>query len=256
MEVGAVAVMIKRTARSGTWFVDIIQHTTCITAWHIIKSFLKIKHSNTYCNKWNDDLTAGVFWTERKIKRDTYTHMHSHNGPCPGLPQWAGTIRSIHPLTSMTGRRRIHTNKVHCLGPHPLYSALSQQVLSDPIKPAYNQSRPDGRLILTASAFNRLWISILAVPTVMQNSLNHLSTFSITAHHLLHFMAQGQIAEANAPTACLDAIPHRLLEPHLHHPPFLCWMLFLPQPSQFILAWDRPRILLVCIPSGMVKRDT
>ena len=110
------------------------------------------------------------------------------------------------------------------MGAHPLYSALSQQVLLDPIKPAYNQSRPDGRLILTASAFNRLWISILAVlavPTVMQNSLNHLSTFSITAHHLLHFMAQGQIAEANAPTACLDAIPHTVGAPPLPSPIFM-----------------------------------
>ena len=35
-------------------------------------------------------------------------------------------------------------------------SALSQRRLLDPIKPAYNQSRLDGRLRLTASAFNRL----------------------------------------------------------------------------------------------------
>ena len=131
-----------------------------------------------------------------------------------------------HSPTHIHDRKKKDSHKqgpLHGTSSH--YSALSQQVLLDPIKPAYNQSWPDGRLILTASAFNRLWISILAVlavPTVMQNSLNHLSTFSITAHHLLHFMAQGQIAEANAPTACLDAIPHRLLEPHLHHPPFLC----------------------------------
>ena len=41
-------------------------------------------------------------------------------------------------------------------------SAFSQWGLLDPIKPAYNQSRPDGRFKLTASAFNRLWISMLA----------------------------------------------------------------------------------------------
>jgi len=70
-------------------------------------------------------------------------------------------------------------------------SALSQQGLLDPIKPAYNQSRPDGRLKLTASTFNRLWISMPAVlitaPTVMQNLLHPLSTSSITVRHLLYF---------------------------------------------------------------------
>jgi len=33
----------------------------------------------------------------------------------------------------------------------------------DPIKPAYNQSQPDGRLKLTASTFDRLWISMPAM---------------------------------------------------------------------------------------------
>ena len=36
------------------------------------------------------------------------------------------------------------------------YSALSQRGLLDPIKLAYDQRWPDGRLKLTASAFNRL----------------------------------------------------------------------------------------------------
>ena len=66
-------------------------------------------------------------------------------------------------------------------------SALSQQGWSNPIKPAYNQRWPDGWFKLTASAFNRLSIStptvLVAVPTVMQNSLHPLSTFSITARH-------------------------------------------------------------------------
>jgi len=38
------------------------------------------------------------------------------------------------------------------MGAHPLYGALSQRWLLDPIKPAYNRSRPDGRLKLLASA--------------------------------------------------------------------------------------------------------
>jgi len=133
-------------------------------------------------------------------------------------------------------------------------SALSQRVLLDPMKPAYNQSRP---LKLTASAFNRLWISTLAVlvtvPTVMQNSLHPLSTSSITARHLLEFMMRRKITEADAPTIRLDATPSQLscaLTSIIT--PFLRRMPYLPQPSQFILAWDRHRMMLACIPSGLV----
>jgi len=43
-------------------------------------------------------------------------------------------------------------NKVRFMGAHPLYGALSQRGLLDP-KPAYNQSRLDGWLKLTASSF-------------------------------------------------------------------------------------------------------
>ena len=35
--------------------------------------------------------------------------------------------------------------------------------------------------------------------------------------------------------------------------PFLCLMPFLLQPSQFILAWDRHRIMLACTASGLVQ---
>jgi len=35
-------------------------------------------------------------------------------------------------------------------------------------------------------------------------------------------------------------------------PPFLRWMPFLPQPSQFVLAWDRHMNMLDCIPHGFV----
>jgi len=72
----------------------------------------------------------------------------------------------------------------------------------------YNQSRPDGQLILTASAFNQQWISMpavqVAVPTVI---LHPLWTSSIVAHHLLDFMVQVKITEADASTICLD-VPH------------------------------------------------
>jgi len=112
------------------------------------------------------------------------------------------------------------------------------------MKPAYNQSRPDGWLKLTASAFNRLFISMLtilvAVPTATKNSLHPLSTSSIIARHLLDFMLQGKKTEADAPTIRLDATQSRLSVPQLHHPPpFLHRMPFLPHQSQFVLAWDK-----------------
>jgi len=102
-------------------------------------------------------------------------------------------------------------------------TTLSQRGLLHPIKPAYNQSWLDGQLILTASAFDLLWIRMLAIlvtlPTITQNLLHSLSTSSVSAHHLVDFAVQGKITEADAQTI-----------------PFLQQMPFLPQPSQFILA--------------------
>jgi len=142
------------------------------------------------------------------------------------------------------------------MGTHPLYGALKQRGLLDPIKPAYNQSRPDGQLKLTASTFNQLWISmpavLVTVPTITQNSLQPLSTSSTTARHPLDFTVQGKITEADAPTIRLDATPSGLSVPPLLSLPFLCRMPFLLLPSQFITAWDRQRIMPACIPGGLV----
>jgi len=89
------------------------------------------------------------------------------------------------PKTASRLRRRIHTDNQVCLEPARVVR---------PNKAAYNHSRLDGRLKLTASVFNRLWISmpavLVAVPTVTQNSLHPLSTSSIIARHLLDFMVQ------------------------------------------------------------------
>jgi len=52
-----------------------------------------------------------------------------------------------------------------------------------------------------------------AVPTVTQNSLHPLSTSSIIAHHLLDFMVQGKITEADAPSICLYTTPSGLSVP-------------------------------------------
>ena len=53
------------------------------------------------------------------------------------------------------------------------YGTLSQRGLLDPIKLAYDQRRPDGRLKLTTSAFNQVGRPAFLVtgPTVTQNSL-------------------------------------------------------------------------------------
>ena len=73
-------------------------------------------------------------------------------------------------------------------------SALSQLGLLNPIKPAYNQSQPDGRLRLTASTFNRLWISMLAVLLYCYTELTaSFISFSIIARHLLDFVVQGKV---------------------------------------------------------------
>ena len=54
---------------------------------------------------------------------------------------------------------------------------------------------------------------LVTVPTVMQNSLHPLSTSSITARHLLDFIAQAKITEADAPTIRLDATQSGLSVP-------------------------------------------
>ena len=77
-------------------------------------------------------------------------------------------------------------------------------------KPAYNQSLANGWLTITASAVND-YGSVL--PTVTQNSLHPLSPSSISARHLLDFMAQGKITEADELSIHLDAIPSGLSVP-------------------------------------------
>ena len=51
------------------------------------------------------------------------------------------------------------------------------------------------------------------VPTVMQILLRPVSTSSIINRHLLDFMVQGKITEADALTIRLDAIPSGLFVP-------------------------------------------
>ena len=91
------------------------------------------------------------------------THTLLYNGPLSGTTRVSRYQKKHSPT---------HTHEKEEEGfAQTTRSALSQQWLSDPVKPAYNQSRPDSRLRLTASAFNQLWISMLAVlvtvPTVL-----------------------------------------------------------------------------------------
>jgi len=151
----------------------------------------------------------------------TQTYRHTHTclmAPCPGLPGWASTRSNTHLLT-LTRKKKKDLHRQQGL----LWASEGCYTQWHPIKPAYNQSWLDGQLILTASAFDLLWIRMLAilvtVPTVTQNLLHSLSTSSVSAHHLVDFVVQGKITEADAQTI-----------------PFLQQMPFLPQPSQFILA--------------------
>jgi len=113
----------------------------------------------------------------------------------------------------MRRRKDSHRQQGPLHGAHPLYGALSKRGLLDPIKPACNQSQLDGRLRLTSSAFNRLWISmpavLIRVATVIL--LQPSSTSSITARHLLDSMVHGKITEADR-----DNLSGR--HPNLHHP--------------------------------------
>jgi len=101
------------------------------------------------------------------------------------------------------------------------------------------------------STYSYTELVVLTAHTHGRMTRHPSSTSSITAHHLLDSVVQGKIAEAVAPTICLGATPSGLSFPQPPSSPILlCRMPFLQQPSQFILAWDRHRIMLACIPSG------
>jgi len=67
--------------------------------------------------------------------------------------------------------------------------------------------------------------------------------------HLLNFMVQEKITEADIPTIRMKATQSRLsVPPPPSYPTFLCWMSFLSQPIQFILAWNRNNVCRVAYP--------
>jgi len=111
----------------------------------------------------------------------TLAHTQPFNSPLSGTT-WVSQYQKKHSPTHTCEKKKKDLAQTTRF-------ALSQQGWLNPIKPAYNQSRLDSLLKLTASSCNRLWINMLAVlvtvPTVMQNSLHPLSTSSIIARHLL-----------------------------------------------------------------------
>jgi len=177
--------------------------------------------------------------------------LHTHNHLMAlflGLPGWASTRRNIHPLTPMKKKKDAHTQHTR--------SALSQRGLLDPIKPAYNHSRPNGRLKLTASAFDYMdqYASSPCRSTYCYTEL--VASFT----NFLHYYSPS----SGFCGAGKDNRGRRTDNPSERHPIWtigaptsiilLFWrrMPFLLQPSQFILAWDMHQIMLACIPSGLV----
>ena len=59
-------------------------------------------------------------------------------------------------LSKKKKKKVSHGQQGQLRGSSSSYGALSPRGLLDPIKPAYDQRRPDDRLKLTAGAFNRL----------------------------------------------------------------------------------------------------
>ena len=71
---------------------------------------------------------------------------------------------------------------------------------------------------------------------------------------LLDFVVQGKITETDTPANRLDATPSGLIsDPSPSPPPFLRRMPFLPQPSHFILAWDRHQVSWLAYPVAWLR---
>ena len=114
------------------------------------------------------------------------------------------------------GRRRIRTDNKVCF---------------EPIKPAYDQSQ------LNASDYwsvcRQFWSQYLLLCRT-RCILYQLPPLLLAIFWILW----KKITQADAPTIHLDATPSGISVSYLHHPPFYAECPFLPQPSQFSLAWD------------------
>ena len=94
-------------------------------------------------------------------------------------------------------RCRIDT-EVRCVGADPPFGSLSRRALN-PIKPVYDPDRPDGRLNLTASAFNQLG-QYTSSPGRRSTAMQNLPFFSlavavtIASTHCAYPQKDGQLA--------------------------------------------------------------
>ena len=119
---------------------------------------------------------------------------------------------------------------------------MGHRGLLDPIKPAYNQSRPDGRLKLTAEPLTNYG-------SVCRQSWSHNSLHPINfLHYCLpspDFMVQRKVTEADTLRGCHPI--WTIGVPTSTVPPFFMPNALSGAPSQSILAWQRHQIMLVCI---------
>ena len=155
----------------------------------------------------------------------THRHTQPFSDPLssPGLSGWASSLVPEETFTHLHlwGRiRRIRTDKV-CN------------------KPTYNQSRPDARLKLTASTFNRLWTSmpamtvLVAVPTVMQNCILYHYCLPISGFYGAGKDNRGRLVNnpSRSTPSALQVPQLHYLPPHFYtecpfcrNPPNLSWL--------------------------------
>jgi len=129
-------------------------------------------------------------------------------------------------------------------------SALSQQWLPDPVKPAYYQSRLDGRLKLTASAFNLTMDQYAGSPG---RSTYCYAELAVSFINFLHYCSpsSGFYGAWKDSRGRRTDNPSGLSVPHLHHPPIFMPNALSAATLPSILAWDRHQMMLACIPSGL-----
>ena len=145
-----------------------------------------------------------------------------------------------------------NNNKVHCMGAYPLLWSVEPARLLDPIKPAYNESRPDSWLKLIARTFKQLWISMLAVLVTVStayfiNFLHYCSPYSRfygawkdnRGRHTDNPSGHYPIRTTGAHTSIIPPFFYAKC-PFCHNLP------------EFILAWDRHWLKLTCISGGLV----
>jgi len=93
--------------------------------------------------------------SQSRTSPHTHTRTQPFNGPCPGLPGWAGTRRNIHPLTPIfVTRHPLWTSSVYYDPRHP---PCSVYVLGSPFSQALSRS---------SLVFLLVWDPVLHTPYI------------------------------------------------------------------------------------------